>query len=70
MHHKKKKMGDFNFNTKTLHAGHEVDKTQGTRAVPIYQSTAYVFDSAEHAAKLIFVSRARIHLHAFKQPNK
>ena len=52
MHHKKKKMGDFNFNTKTLHAGHEVDKTQGTRAVPIYQSTAYVFDSAEHAANL------------------
>jgi len=52
LHHKKKKMGDFNFNTKTLHAGHEVDKTQGTRAVPIYQSTAYVFDSAEHAANL------------------
>ena len=45
-------MGDFNFNTNTLHAGHEVDKTQGTRAVPIYQSTAYVFDSAEHAANL------------------
>ena len=45
-------MGDFSFNTKTLHAGHEVDKTQGTRAVPIYQSTAYVFDSAEHAANL------------------
>ena len=45
-------MGDLSFNTKTLHAGHEVDKTQGTRAVPIYQSTAYVFDSAEHAANL------------------
>ncbi len=45
-------MGEFNFNTKTLHAGHEVDKTQGTRAVPIYQSTAYVFNSAEHAANL------------------
>ena len=45
-------MGEINFNTKTLHAGHEVDKTQGTRAVPIYQSTAYVFDSAEHAANL------------------
>ena len=45
-------MENLNFNTKTLHAGHEVDKTQGTRAVPIYQSTAYVFDSAEHAANL------------------
>ena len=52
MRHKKEKMSEFNFNTKTLHAGHEVDKTQGTRAVPIYQSTAYVFDSAEHAANL------------------
>ncbi|MGB1448699.1 MAG: O-acetylhomoserine aminocarboxypropyltransferase/cysteine synthase family protein [Flavobacteriaceae bacterium] len=45
-------MGEFNFTTKALHAGHETDKTQGTRAVPIYQSTAYVFDSAEHAANL------------------
>lgn len=45
-------MGDFNFNTKTLHAGHEIGNTQGTRAVPIYQSTAYVFDSSEHAANL------------------
>lgn len=45
-------MSELNFNTKTLHAGHEVDKTQGTRAVPIYQSTAYVFNDAEHAANL------------------
>ncbi|MDB2701968.1 O-acetylhomoserine aminocarboxypropyltransferase/cysteine synthase [Flavobacteriaceae bacterium] len=45
-------MEELNFTTKSLHAGHEVDKTQGTRAVPIYQSTAYVFDSAEHAANL------------------
>lgn len=45
-------MDNLNFNTKTLHAGHETDKTQGTRAVPIYQSTAYVFDNADHAANL------------------
>jgi O-acetylhomoserine (thiol)-lyase len=45
-------MEELNFTTKSLHAGHEVDKTQGTRAVPIYQSTAYVFDSADHAANL------------------
>ena len=49
---KSKKMEELNFTTKSLHAGHEVGKTQGTRAVPIYQSTAYVFDSAEHAANL------------------
>ena len=40
------------FNTNSLHSGHATDKTQGTRAVPIYQSTAYVFDSADHAANL------------------
>lgn len=45
-------MENLKFTTKTLHAGHEIDKTQGTRAVPIYQSTAYVFDSADHAANL------------------
>lgn len=45
-------MGELNFTTKALHAGHESNKTQGTRAVPIYQSTAYVFDNAEHAANL------------------
>ncbi len=38
--------------TEALHAGHDVSKTQGTRAVPIYQSTAYVFNDTDHAAKL------------------
>ncbi|MGC6480347.1 MAG: O-acetylhomoserine aminocarboxypropyltransferase/cysteine synthase family protein [Flavobacteriaceae bacterium] len=45
-------MNDLQFTTNSLHAGHETNATQGTRAVPIYQSTAYVFDSAEHAANL------------------
>ena len=45
-------MSELQFTTKTLHAGHEASATQGTRAVPIYQSTAYVFDSADHAANL------------------
>ena len=45
-------MSELQFTTKTLHAGHETSATQGTRAVPIYQSTAYVFDSADHAANL------------------
>jgi len=40
------------FATNALHAGHDPKLTGGTRAVPIYQSTAYVFDSAEHAANL------------------
>ena len=44
------------FATKALHAGHEVSKNYGTRAVPIYQSTAYVFDNSDHAAKLFSLS--------------
>ena len=40
------------FATKALHAGHDVSKNFGTRAVPIYQSTAYVFDNSDHAANL------------------
>ena len=35
-----------------MHAGHDVQKTGGTRAVPIYQSTAYVFNDSDHAANL------------------
>ena len=45
-------MQNLNFTTKSLHAGHEPNNTQGTRAVPIYQSTAYVFNDADHAANL------------------
>ena len=40
------------FATKALHAGHEVTSNAGTRAVPIYQSTAYVFNDSDHAANL------------------
>ncbi|MCK5824133.1 MAG: O-acetylhomoserine aminocarboxypropyltransferase/cysteine synthase [Ichthyobacteriaceae bacterium] len=39
-------------NTKALHSGHDVTKTSGCRAVPIYQTSSYVFDSAEHAGNL------------------
>lgn len=42
--------------TLALHAGHNASDTQGTRAVPIYQSTSYVFDNAEHAANLFSLS--------------
>ena len=36
--------------TNALHSGHDVSKTEGTRAVPLYQSTSYVFKNADHAA--------------------
>ena len=38
--------------TKSLHAGQVPDPTTGSRAVPIYQTTSYVFKSPEHAANL------------------
>jgi O-acetylhomoserine (thiol)-lyase len=44
--------------TNALHAGHDVKKTQGTRAVPIYQSTSYVFDNSEQAANLFALTEA------------
>lgn len=40
------------FDTLQVHAGQEVDPTTGSRAVPIYQTTSYVFDNVEHGANL------------------
>lgn len=45
-------MSTQKFATKALHAGHDVENNGGTRAVPIYQSTAYVFNDSDHAANL------------------
>ena len=38
--------------TNVLHAGHDVTTNAGTRAVPIYQTTSYVFNNSDHAANL------------------
>src|SRR3954469_16131380 len=40
------------FETLALHAGQKPDPTTGARAVPIYQTTSYVFNDTDHAAKL------------------
>ena len=40
------------FNTRALHAGYAPDPTTKARAVPIYQSTSFVFDNSDHAAAL------------------
>ena len=45
-------MSDLRFETLQLHAGQEVDPTTGSRAVPIYQTTSYVFKNSEHGANL------------------
>jgi O-acetylhomoserine (thiol)-lyase len=42
----------FGFETLCLHAGQIPDAATGARVVPIYQTTSYVFDSADHAASL------------------
>lgn len=44
--------------TNALHAGHDVTKTQGTRAVPIYQTSSYVFNDSDHAANLFALTEA------------
>ncbi|WP_448698630.1 O-acetylhomoserine aminocarboxypropyltransferase/cysteine synthase family protein [Mucilaginibacter sp. AW1-3] len=43
---------NFKFETLQLHAGQEADPTTGSRAVPLYQTTSYVFKNAEHGANL------------------
>lgn len=51
-------MSTQKFATKALHAGHDVQQNAGTRAVPIYQSTAYVFNDSDHAANLFSLAEA------------
>ena len=46
------------FETNALHAGHDVTKNAGTRAVPIYQTSSYVFNNSEHAANLFGLAEA------------
>jgi len=42
----------LNFDTLQVHGGQEPDPTTGSRAVPLYQTTSYVFNSVEHGANL------------------
>ena len=43
---------ELGFDTRAIHAGTPPDPATGARQVPIYQTTAYVFRDADHAAKL------------------
>ncbi len=45
-------MSNFRFETLQLHAGQDADPSTGSRAVPIYQTTSYVFKNSEHGANL------------------
>ncbi len=48
----------INFETLQVHAGHTPDKDTLSRAVPIYQTTSYVFNDAKHAANLFNLSES------------
>ena len=45
-------MAEYGFNTLAVHAGAQPDPATGARATPIYQTTAFVFEAADHAAAL------------------
>src|SRR5438270_1791744 len=47
----------FGFNTRALHAGYQPDPTTHARAVPIYQSTSFVFDDSDDAAALFALQK-------------
>jgi O-acetylhomoserine (thiol)-lyase len=47
----------FGFATRALHAGHRPDAETGARAVPIYQTTSFVFEDTAHAAALFNLQR-------------
>jgi len=48
---------EFGFETLALHAGQRPDPVTGARAVPIYQTTSYVFEDTDHAASLFALQR-------------
>ena len=48
----------FDFNTLALHAGQRPDPATGARAVPIHQTTSYVFENVDQAASLFNLERA------------
>lgn len=50
-----KKLG---FNTRSVHAGQVPDPTTGSRAVPLYQTTSYVFEDSQHGADLFSLTRS------------
>jgi len=48
---------EFGFDTLAVHAGQRPDPVTGARAVPIYQTSAYVFEDTDHAANLFALQR-------------
>ena len=59
----------FGFNTRALHAGQRPDPATGARAMPIYQTTSYVFEDTDHAAEPLRPPALRQHLHPDHEPD-
>ncbi len=55
--------------TQAVHAGQSPDPATGARAVPIYQTTSYLFQDADHAGRLFALQGVRQHLHAHHEPD-
>ncbi len=55
------------FSTLAVHAGAQPDPTTGARATPIYQTTSFVFNDADHAASLFGLAGVRQYLYADRQ---
>lgn len=51
----------WSFETRQIHAGAQPDPTTGARAVPIYQTSSYVFDGADHAAESFALKDLQTH---------
>ncbi len=56
--------------TNALHAGHDFKANGGTRAVPIYQTSSYVFNNSDHAANLFSLKELGFIYTRLKQSNK
>ena len=55
--------------TQALHAGHDASNSKGTQAVPIYQTTSYVFDNSDHAANLFSLAESGYIYTRLNNPN-
>ena len=58
---------DFKFETLQLHAGQVVDPATKSRAVPIYQTTSFVFDDTQEGADLFALRKPGEHLYSYHQ---
>ena len=59
---------EFKFETLQLHAGQVVDATTKSRAVPIYQTTSFVFEDTQEGADLFCPSKSWKYLYSYTNP--